>query len=157
MHFCSFLLVAQHLEDTYEQNLTLFRNRDALFQWRSLPASLGTRVPLAEEEEESSQHCYLEKSCFPRTHGIWVILLSRMNSVLAFSPGSSSWTMKQTPWCTLSNMPGSCVLSMRAHASPCPWRSSSSSATASAATPAGPLHTSPWRLAAGRAFGTTTS
>lgn len=32
MHFCSFLLLAQHLEDTYEQNLTLFSNRHAPFQ-----------------------------------------------------------------------------------------------------------------------------
>lgn len=118
---------------------------------------LGTRMTLVEEEKESSQHCRLEKTRFFPIYGIWVIPLNRMNPVLVFSPDSSSWTMKQMPWCTLSNMPGSCALSTRAHASPCPWRSSSSSATASAATPAGPLHTLLWSLAAGRASGTTTS
>lgn len=114
-------------------------------------------MTLVEKENESSQHCCLEESCFPQIHGIGVIPLSRTNPLLAFSPGSSSWTTKQTPWCTLSNMPGSCALSTRARASPCPWRSSSSSATASEATPAGPLHTLLWSLGAGRASGTTTS
>uniref|UniRef100_A0A8B9Z453 phospholipase A2 n=1 Tax=Buteo japonicus TaxID=224669 RepID=A0A8B9Z453_9AVES len=60
------------------------------------------------------------------------------------------------PWCVLSSTPGSCALSMRVHASPCCWRISSNSVTASATTPAGPWHTSRWRLAIVRASGTTT-